>query len=189
MTSCKDIPVQGEQAAIRVAQTLDERVNAVLNWLRPLAAPVAAEAEFARWISARHADTEQSESWCTACATAEVERLNSTHPEHEYLVDGGWGSETDTPRYCCKCGKTLSDHLTSYGIKYEVDHYSRYTVGLRGKHAAEKAFRFMEVFESASFDAKDSDTWRFFRKVERMHERRKNSEAGGAIPHGEASGQ
>lgn len=164
--------MQSDKTEIRVGRTRDERVSVVLDWLRPVAASVAAEAEFARWISARYADTEQSESWCTPCAKAEVERLNLANPEHEYLVDGGWGSETDCPRYCCKCGKTLSDYLTSYAIREEVDHYSRYSVSIRGKHAAELAFRFIEVFESPSFNAKDSDAWRFFRKVERMWQRR-----------------
>ncbi|HEV6964614.1 hypothetical protein [Roseateles sp.] len=150
-----------------------KRVDAVIDWLRPIAEPVAKEAEFSRWISAHNADTDQAEDWCTACARAEVTRLNALHPDHEYLVDGGWGSSTDCPPYCCKCGKTLSDHLTSYAIRDEIDHYSRHSVTLRCKQGAERAFRFVQMLESHDFDVNDAATWRFFRRLEMMCKRAK----------------
>lgn len=172
--------MRGDAGKVRGQLKRVERVDAVVSWLRPFAAPVASEAEFARWISARNADPEQSESWCTRCAKVEVDRLNNLHPDAEYLVDGGWGSDTDNPRYCCKCEKTLSDHLTRYAIGEEVDHYSRHSVRLRGSCSAERAFRFIEVFESQNFDADDKESWLFFRKVERMFQRRQAAAAAAA---------
>lgn len=148
------------------------RINAVLEWLQPIASPVADVAEFSRWISARNADDpDQSDDWCTDCARKEVERLNAISPAHEYFVDGGWGSTTDVPPYCCKCGKTLDDELTSYAIESEVDHYSGNSVTLRGKTRGHRAFRFVQMLRSADFDALNPSMWRFFRKIERMHER------------------
>lgn len=154
-----------------------ERVAAVIKWLWPIAEPVANEAEFSRWIRAGNADPDEAEDWCAACARAEVARLNEQHPEHDYYVWGGCGIETDCPPTCCKCGKTLTDILTGYAIRGEVDHYSRHTVSLRGQYSAERAFRFIEVFESPNFDTEDSDAWRFFRKVERMFKRSKTEAA------------
>ena len=148
-----------------------KRVDAVIGWLRPIAEPVASEAEHARWIGALNADPDQSEDWCTACARVEVERLNALHPDHEYVVDGGWGSSTDCPPSCCKCGKSLDGHFTAAAIGYEMDHYDRHSVSLR-KCAAEKAFRFIQMLESGCFDENDSSMWRFFRRLERMHKRR-----------------
>ena len=151
------------------ASTRSERVDVVIRWLVPIAEPVAKEAEFSRWISARGTgDPDQSEDWCTSCASAEVERLNSTNPDHEYFVDGGWGSETDSAPYCCKCGKTLDDDLTRHAIEAEADHYSQNTVSLRGKQRAYRAFRFVQVFRSSDFDDKNPNMWKLFRKVERI---------------------
>jgi hypothetical protein len=148
-------------------------VGAVMDWLRPIAEPVARRAEFSRWISARNAsDPDQSEDWCAACAHAEVNRLNASNPDHQYFVDGGWGSSTDCPAYCCKCGTTLDDELTEYAIMNEVDHYSGCTVSLRGKHGAYRAFRFMQAFGAAAFDQNNPDMWRLFRRVERLFKRK-----------------
>lgn len=149
--------------------TRTERVEVVVSWLRPIAAPVADEAEYSRWISARNGvDPDQSEDWCTECASAEVSRLNAAHPEHEYFVDGGWGSTTDCPPYCWKCGKSLDDSLSEYGIRDEAEHYSLHTVSLRGEQGAEHAFRFIQAFTSHAFDANDKGMWKLFRKVERL---------------------
>jgi hypothetical protein len=153
--------------------TRTERVEVVVSWLRPIAAPVADEAEYSRWISARNgADPDQSEDWCHECASAEVSRLNAAHPEHEYFVDGGLGSTTDCPPYCWKCGKSLDDPLSEYGIRDEVEHYSLHSVSLRGEEGAERAFRFIQAFSSHAFDVNDKRMWQLFRKVERMCARR-----------------
>lgn len=169
-------PAVGRPVRRMVSPRIDRaaRVAAVLDWLRPIAAPVAAEAEFSRWISARNAAPDQSDDWCTACARAEVERLNAEHPGHEYLVDGGWESSTDVPPCCCKCGKTLDDYLTGYAIEAEADHYSRHSVGLRGQHGPDRAFRFAQMLSSGDFDVSDTAAWKFFRKIERMYLRRAN---------------
>lgn len=171
----------------RVERTRADRVNAVISWLRPIAAPVAEQAEFSRWIRAGNAHPDEAEDWCAACARAEVARLNELHPDHDYYVGGGYGIETDCPPQCCKCGKTLTDVLSSYAIRDEVDHYSQHSVSLRGKYSAERAFRFIEVFESSNFDAKDLATWRFFRKVERMRKRRKGLDPGASVQYARAS--
>lgn len=165
---------EADQCRVRPRVGRAARVRAVLNWLDPIAAPVAAEAEFSCWIVAGNADPDQSEDWCTACARSEVARLNAEHPEHEYLVDGGWGSSTDVPPYCCKCGKTLDDFLTKYAIECEVDHYSQHPVGLRGKSGPQRAFRYIQMLSSGDFDFADTNAWSFFRKLERMHLRRTN---------------
>jgi hypothetical protein len=176
--------VQSDKTEIRVERSRAVRVSAVIDWLRPFARPVETQAENVRWIAARNIRaTDQAEDWCTACARAEVERLNDLNPEHEYVVDGGWGSPADCPPACCKCGITLKGEFTEYAIEEEVEHYSNHAVGLRGKYAAERAFRFIQVLTSPCFKEADADTWRFFCKVERMQKRRGDPSARVPVPH------
>lgn len=153
-------------------QDRTQRIYAVAKWLAPIAAPVEANAEFSRWIGARNADPEQSEDYCTACARTEVARLNALHPEHEYLVDGGWGSSTDCPPACCKCGVCLDDHLSEYAIEEEIEHYASNAICLRGERAAPSAFRFRQMLLSGNFQKNDPASWKFFRKLERAFQRR-----------------
>jgi hypothetical protein len=157
------------------AQDRTQRIYAVANWLAPIASPVEKEAEYSRWISARQADPEQSADWCLECARAEVGRLNTEHPEHDYLVDGGWGSETDSPPYCCQCDKPLNDHLSEYAIEAEIEHYSDYPICLRGRQKAHSAFRFRQMILSGNFKEDDPASWKFFRKLERAYKRRQGS--------------
>lgn len=153
-------------------QTRDQRARAVRSWLRPIAEPVAREAEYPRWIKARAFRNDCSTDYCSDCAKNEVARLNELHPEHEYFVDGGYNREADSSPRCEECGKTLIGILTRYAIEEEVEHYASNSVALKPKLAAERAFRFMQVLESPYFDETNSETWAFFRKIERMHQRR-----------------
>ena len=157
------------------AQDRTQRIYAVANWLAPIARPVEKDAEYSRWISAREADPEQSTDWCLECARAEVARLNAAHPEREYLVDGGWGSETDVPPYCWKCDKPLDDQLPEYAIESEIEHYSTSPIILRGRRAADCAFRYRQMLRSGNFKEDDPASWKFFRKLERAYKRRQGA--------------
>lgn len=156
-----------------------DQVCAVLQWLEPIAKPVADEAEPARWIAARYADPDQGPDWCTACAVEEVERLNALNPEHEYFVDGGWDVQTDVPPICEKCGKSLTSDFTKHAIEYETEHWLRHRVTLRGARAAEQAFRFTQVLESGDFDPANKDHAALLRKLSGMWRRRAAAGADG----------
>ena len=155
----------------RIALARRNRLSALLDWLRPLAKPVADQAEYSRWINAHNADPDQAADWCTPCACAEVERLNAAHPESEHFVDGGWGTMADTPPMCCKCFMSLDDHLTDAGIEYELEHYERNRVRLAGPGRAEIAFRLAQMLESGSFDEREPRLWAFVVRLDRHRQR------------------
>lgn len=146
-------------------------LDTVLRWLEPIAEPAAKDSEPSRWIAARNADPDQASNWCTHCATKEVARLNALHPDHEYIVDGGWSTTTDVPPICEGCGKSLVGVFTEHAIEYETEHYLAHRLTLRGRFRHERAFRLTQVLESGDFDLSNKDHAALFRKLDRMRRR------------------
>ena len=81
------------------------------------AARVPSEPE--HWIH----NADEGESYCYECCKKEVKRLLKENPDGEYCVDGGWGTDGDSTRFCEKCEKLLENSLTDYGCEAELEHF------------------------------------------------------------------
>lgn len=144
-----------------------QRFDRCIEFLRPIAQKAADEASEVYWIAARNADPDQGPSYCRACADALVDKLNAEHPDHEYLRDGGWGYEADTQEICEQCGIHLSCTLTEHGIEQELDHWSRYRIDLKGKHASVRAYFLLNTLECAYMGNADDAPWLHGYKLDR----------------------
>lgn len=130
-----------------------QRFDRCIDYLTPIARIVEVGAGEVHWIAARNADPDQGPSYCYECGSAKVDSLNIAHPEHEYLLDGGWGSyESDCQEFCEECGKTLRTWLTDYGVSQELENWAVSRITLRGKHAAHCAYEIMRLLECALLD-------------------------------------
>ncbi|APW37669.1 hypothetical protein RD110_11075 [Rhodoferax koreense] len=138
---------------------IDTKMQRCLEFLRPIALPAEKKADHAHWIAARNADPEQGEDYCRACCQKEVDRLNAENPDGEYLVDGGWGSESDTSGVCSGCGEPLHVGLTEHGVSSELEHFERHRINLRGTHAPYTAFYLVATLESAFIGDVDKCSW------------------------------
>ncbi len=90
----------------------------------------ASEAIPCHWI---HGANEYSDigcdegtDFCRPCAAIKIAEIVGAHPEREVSLDGGWGSEHDTPPYCDTCGAKLQGSLTNYGVDQELEHFESY---------------------------------------------------------------
>jgi hypothetical protein len=63
--------------------------------------------------------------WCRDCARPMIRHLRRKDRRHrrDYVLDGGWCSEHETPPHCAGCGVKLECTLTSYGALEELDHF------------------------------------------------------------------
>lgn len=106
---------------------------------------------------------DHSFSYCRPCAVKEVERLRKADPAGEYFVDGGWGGESDGPRFCDNdaCGKPLSVSLTDYGASSELDHFEEHGVSLRSPG---DCYELSEVISSCGWEL-DNDNSRRVRRL------------------------
>lgn len=105
--------------------THHEEVDTLIDALRPLASQ--AKVEDAHWIVTPDGEyiSNNGNEWCYRCGSAKVRNLRKRNPKRadEYLLDGGWVSEHDTPPHCAHCGVKLRAHLLIYGGIYELDHF------------------------------------------------------------------
>lgn len=79
------------------------------------------------WITS---DTEGFEydvsyDFCYECAEFLIDEFVAEHPDDEgdIHLDGGFGTDHDSPPYCEFCGARLSGSLTKYGIDSELEHF------------------------------------------------------------------
>ena len=75
------------------------------------------------WIHGCNRDHDEGLSYCYECAEKEIEKLTKEDPEGEWILDGGWGGESDSTPFCEGCGKMLSASLTNYGCEAELQHF------------------------------------------------------------------
>lgn len=63
--------------------------------------------------------------WCAECGEQRLATLRLEDPENagEYILDGGWRSESDSPCWCEGCGVRLDMALTDYGASEELSSY------------------------------------------------------------------
>lgn len=133
-------------------QSQKQRLQRCIDFLRPLQSEFAESVSEVYWLGARNADPDQGPSYCRSCCEKHVDRLNSQHPEHEYLRDGGWGYEADGLEICDDCDAFLNCTLTHFGVASELDNWERARIDLRGKHKAATAFQLLLILESGSMD-------------------------------------
>mgnify|MGYP006170815271 CR=1 FL=1 len=101
----------------------------LIDALRPLASTVLVKD--AHWICTPDGEYTHSVSggsnWCRDCARAIVRHLRKKDRNRErrsdYILDGGWPTEHETPPFCAHCGARLDAILLSYGALEELDHF------------------------------------------------------------------
>lgn len=102
-----------------------EEVHDLIIALEPLAR--SAEVRNAYWISTPDGEylSNNGNEWCRTCGLYMVRHLKRQDRKRrdDYLLDGGWTSEHDTPPACAHCGVRLKAHLTIHGAAYELDHF------------------------------------------------------------------
>lgn len=91
-----------------------DRVDAYLA-----AAARRIEAVDEHWIHG----SDEGASYCLECANKKVAELLEIDPNGRYAADGGWGCEGDHTIFCAGCGKLLSNALTDFGCRQELDHF------------------------------------------------------------------
>lgn len=89
----------------------------ITDLVYPNAAKFTVEPE--HWIGG----DDESRSFCHECAEKEIANLEKAHPDEEYILDGGWGCESDSQPFCETCGKALSASFTTYACESEIDHF------------------------------------------------------------------
>lgn len=62
----------------------------------------------------------EGDDFCLACCEAKVEELLQKRPGADVNVDGGFGTDHDSPPYCTTCGVKLDGFLTEYGADEEL---------------------------------------------------------------------
>lgn len=126
-----------------------QRLDRCIEFLRPIAQDAENTASEVYWIGARNADPDQGPSYCGDCGGKLVDKLNAENPDGEYLLDGGWGYESDGCEVCDKCGLHLRCSLSDCGVDQELDHWSASRIDLRGKHASTTAWFLLLTLECA----------------------------------------
>lgn len=106
--------------------TYHPEVDEIIEALRPLANQCRVEAAY--WIATPGGGQYESmdgSDWCRECGMAKVRHLRKHDRKHanEYILDGGWVSEHDTPPMCVHCGVKLEASLLAYGGVYELEHF------------------------------------------------------------------
>lgn len=136
-----------------------QRLDRCIEFLRPIAQDAENKASEVYWIAARNADPDQGPSYCGDCGGKLVDKLNAEHPEHEYLLDGGWGYESDSCEMCDECGLHLRCTLSDHGVDQELSHWAANRISVRDKHASTTAWFLLLVLECAYMGTPDEVTW------------------------------
>lgn len=102
-----------------------DAINDLIDALSPLASQAKVENSY--WIVTPDGEylSDNGNEWCYDCGSAKVRNLRKHDRKRadEYILDGGWVSEHDTPPMCAHCGVKLRASLLFYGGTYELDHF------------------------------------------------------------------
>lgn len=105
--------------------TYQDELDDLIDALHPLA--VRAKVKSSHWIATPDGEylTNDGNEWCYDCGMAKVKNLRKRDRKRadEYILDGGWVSEHETPPHCAHCGVKLRASLLIYGGIYELDHF------------------------------------------------------------------
>lgn len=131
---------------VKVADSLDDALREAISALRPLAA--RAEVRDAYWISTPDGEllSDNGNEWCREHGMAKVRNLRrrDRRRRDDYILDGGWVSEHDTPPRCAHCGVRLRASLLSCGVMEEVDFFQEHPPRPGN---ADDAYALVEVLE------------------------------------------
>lgn len=99
----------------------------LVSALYPLARTVTVKSAY--WItlpdgSSYYADN--GAEWCHDCGRAMIRHLRKKDRKNraDYILDGGWTCEHDTPPHCAQCGVKLHASLTTHGALEELSHFA-----------------------------------------------------------------
>jgi hypothetical protein len=94
--------------------------------LWPLASKATVKSGY--WITTpdgEYQPAHATNNWCGDCGTFMVRHLRRRDPKRrsEYMLDGGWVSEYDTPIACAHCGVRLRCSMLTTGAAEELDYF------------------------------------------------------------------
>lgn len=106
--------------------TYHPETDEIVDALRALASQC--RVENAHWIATPDGGQYESTNgsdWCRECGMAKLRHLRKHDRKRadEYILDGSWVSEHDTPPMCAHCGVKLHASLLAYGGIYELEHF------------------------------------------------------------------
>jgi hypothetical protein len=83
---------------------------------------------YPRWIcipGGGYYETNNGSEWCLDCGYYMMRHLRRKDRSRskDYLLDGGWRTESDTHSFCAHCNCWLRISLTDYGVDEELRHY------------------------------------------------------------------
>lgn len=100
--------------------SLDTVREQLYNLITPVAAKYETKDE--HWING----WDEGFSYCRECAEKEITELQRQHPNEEFSLGGGWGSEGDNEAFCETCHAPLDNSFTDYGAEQAMEHFSEY---------------------------------------------------------------
>lgn len=94
--------------------------------------------------------TNHGAEWCRDCGRAMLRRLRKQDRKRrsDYMLDGGWVSEHETPPHCCGCGSKLDATLTTYGALEELAHFRENPPLAK---SAEQVYEVREMLEALEY--------------------------------------
>lgn len=65
-------------------------------------------------------------SYCRTCAQKKIDELRAVDSDSDYLLDGGWPTESDGLAFCESCYCPLHVLFTDYAVDSELQYFSEY---------------------------------------------------------------
>jgi len=135
----------------------DPEIYQLITQLKPLAA--LAKVEDAYWISTPDGEYRSSDGaeWCFDCGNPMVKHLrkNDKSRRDDYILDGGWVCEHETPPHCAHCGVKLRASLLVYGGIYELEHFRENPPEPGSINHAYEVSEMLSAFEHTKSDHED----------------------------------
>lgn len=108
---------------------------------------IAAPTRPCHWIKTPNGD--QGNEWCPHCGYFKVRNMRRRDRRRgaDYILDGGWRTDSDIMPMCHACGAYLDASLTSYGASEQLEYYRE--AGLNGPRDVD-ALYLSEILNSLS---------------------------------------
>lgn len=101
---------------------------------------------------------DEGQDFCYDCAEKKLAELKLDPVNKDRLdilmVDGGWGSESDSQDSCETCGVSLKVCLTDAGVEYELDHFEENGFDLT---STDDCYCLQQVLESCPYSQELQD--------------------------------
>ena len=113
------------------------------------------------WVSgedSKGVNYPQEISFCYECAEGEIEKLRKKDPGGSWVVDGGWGSESDDFPFCSVqgCWKPLRIEPTAHCCEESVRHFLMYGFD---HSSAEDCYQMREVLSDYGWGENYDMSW------------------------------